>query len=228
MKQNRIILVVFTLLFLALSFSGDSYAAKGWVNLDEGVKVMGGEIPASIKVECGTTLSMDDEQCTIPKADDLCISLTAYWPFDDDGNAIPFNGQADATPNQTANGFHISPANKNTVAAAPLGLVGGNVSVFGIDAVIQDTFGHDVYQHGVFWHDYYERWVLPIDILSDDEIHYLVCDDFLVTTEELMFDGQLLHVKSQTVGKKHRLTGLKHRAVCVPDINERMYNINKE
>jgi hypothetical protein len=198
LKKIAVLAIVTIVLMLSPMNHGDIVNADNeWLLLDTGINVEGGIIPVSIRADCGKGLDSDEEQCTIPKPSEVCLSLTAYWPFDEQGNPQPWNGQADATPTQTANGYHITVDDRNKVAAAPLPLIGGNVDALGIEATIQDTFGHEVYQHGAFWHDGYERWVLPIDILSDEPIHYLVCDDFEVTTSKIRFDGSLDALKTQ-------------------------------
>lgn len=214
---RRIALVICLFALLVTMSATPATANNEWTLMSEGIEVNGGVIPISMRTACGDGLDSDSEQCQMPTAKDVCISLTAYWPFDEQGNAIPWNGQADGSPNQTANGFHITADHKNTIAAAPLPLIGGRVKIMGLDAAINDTFGNVVYQHGVFWHDGYEHWVLPVDILSNDPIHYLVCDDFMIMTDDIVFDGSFDVIKSTTKqGANYETTG---------DINKKGYRI---
>lgn len=198
--MNVKVILITALIMLCLLLTPIVSADSEWELLNTGVQVDGGTIPVSMRRGCGTEIPVDEEQCNIPEPDEVCISLTAYWPFNEDGKAVPWNGQADGSPSLTANGFRISPDSKNKVAAAPLMLVGGSVDIMGISANIHDTFGNEVYQHGIFWHDGYNHWVLPVDILSNDSIHYLVCDGFDISKGDMTFDGSPM-AKSRV---KHR------------------------
>ena len=112
-----------------------------------------------------------------PPIDQVCWSVSSYWPFDENGQAIAGNGQADSQPNYTANMTYITADDKWGIAAVPLDLV-GSVLVFpdGTAVYAADTFGDPVYQAGVFWHDYWQQWVMGVDILTPDLFLYLECE----------------------------------------------------
>ena len=114
--------------------------------------------------------------CEVPPIQDVCWSVTSYWPFDSDLNPTPYNGQADSNPSITANGTEISHEMEWDIAAVPFHLVGSTL-VFpnGHEVSAADTFGDIVYQAGVFYHGYWGRFVIGVDVLSPDGLFYLEC-----------------------------------------------------
>lgn len=114
--------------------------------------------------------------------EDLCFSVTNYWPFDENGELVPWEGQANGQPWATANGFPItSTTQAETFVAAPLSYVGLEFCNSWLGCVpIHDTFGHPIYQGGGFWHSTYKQHIVPIDIISPRPIHYLDCTGVIV------------------------------------------------
>jgi hypothetical protein len=111
-----------------------------------------------------------------PPIDQVCWSVTSYWPFDENGGAIAGNGQADSQPNYTANMTYITPNDEWSIAAVPFDLVGvALIFPNGHTVYAADTFGNPTYQAGVFYHDYWKQWVMGVDILSPDPFLYLEC-----------------------------------------------------
>jgi len=142
----------------------------------------------------------------LPEVDEVCWSVTSYWPFELTEDVPPFrsvdfyslprvkieqmllssdyywqpvawNGQADDTPTVTGNGYVINPYSDNW------GLVAGPIETYGMDFCFHaglclrqhDTFGNETYQNGVFWHDGYKRYVIGVDVLTYEPLHYLEC-----------------------------------------------------
>lgn len=119
--------------------------------------------------------------CVIPAETVVCWSVTNYWPFDEEGNPVPWGGQADGSPSYTANGYHITPEHDWHVAAVPYTLINSTL-VFpnGHTVYAADTFGHETYQRGVFWHDGWETWVIGVDVLTSEPVYYLECGGMIL------------------------------------------------
>lgn len=147
-----------------------------------------------------------EQNCGIPEVDEVCWSVTSYWPFelrDSDTHKpvdfyelervqiqqmllstdyywqpVAWGGQADATPTVTGNGFVINPYSDNW------GLVAGPIETYGrqfcfhagLCLTQHDTFGKPAYQEGVFWHHHYQQYVIGVDVLSYEPVHYLECN----------------------------------------------------
>ncbi len=111
-----------------------------------------------------------------PPITEACWSVTSYWVFDENGTAQPWGGQGDSDPSHTANMTYITPADEWEIAAVPFDLVGSTfILSSGVVLNAADTFGHQVYQDGVFWHDHYEMYVIGVDVLTPEPLHYLDC-----------------------------------------------------
>ena len=148
--------------------------------------------------------------CIAPAIEDVCWSVTSYWPFelvrgnipvqplekvdfyqlpsekighmmmsgDYYWNPVSWNGQADDTPTITGDGTRINPYSDNwSLVAGPIETYWRTFEFpWGIALEQHDTFGVKAYQDGVFWHHYYNQYVIGVDILSFEPIHYLECD----------------------------------------------------
>ena len=130
---------------------------------------------------CQMIPDSDWEACTPPPVIE-CYSITNYWPFNELGELVPFNGQADESPDLTANGYRITGVDQAyTFVAAPVQFVGKQFCTDWLGCVpIHDTFGNITYQSGPFWHSGYNQFVIPIDIFAPDPIHYLECNAQIV------------------------------------------------
>lgn len=111
-----------------------------------------------------------------PPLVDLCVSITNYWPFDDNNQLQPFRGQADSDPYHTADMTPVSLDLEWRIAAGPMPLMGHTYTFpNGWTVRIADTFGKAAYQAGAFWHYTYSRFVWALDILTSEPLHYLEC-----------------------------------------------------
>jgi hypothetical protein len=141
-----------------------------------------------------------------PTVYEVCWSVTSYWPFilvDVETQEklnfyemtydrimyligagmvewipVPFGGQADAFPTITGDGTCIDPYTANrSLVAGPIETYGRSfVFPWGEKLVQHDTFGLKMYQDGVFWHYYYDQFVIGVDVLSFEPVHYLMCE----------------------------------------------------
>jgi len=117
----------------------------------------------------------------IPAIDEVCWSVTNYWPFDSEGRLVAFMGQTDSDPTNTANGTIITGVEQDgDWVAAPLSLVGTMIQFpDSVPIPVNDTFGNKEYQNGVFWHSYYGQYVIGIDVFTATPLHYLECHGLL-------------------------------------------------
>jgi hypothetical protein len=119
----------------------------------------------------------------VPPIESMPLSVTSYWLFDADGEAVAWNGQANGDPWHYANGEATSPDHAGKVAACIQDWTllywttavsfwwGGEF----ITVACYDNFGAVDYRQP-FYHDGYGEWVVPIDILSPVPFHGLVRD----------------------------------------------------
>jgi hypothetical protein len=111
------------------------------------------------------------------------LSVTAYWFFGPDGEPIPWNGQADGSPEAYANMQPTSPDHAQKVGACiqdwTLFYWTTAVSFVWQGQELQvacyDNFGLESYRQP-FYHDGYGVWVVPVDVLSPYPMHDLVWD----------------------------------------------------
>lgn len=124
-------------------------------------------------------LNVDHPELCLPPAPihELCASVTNYWPFNEEGELVPFNGQADSDPYHTANMTPVTLDGEWRIAAGPSSLVGKQyVFPNGWVINIADTFGAKAYQKGAYWHYSYNQYVWGLDVMTSEPIHYLECD----------------------------------------------------
>lgn len=115
--------------------------------------------------------------------EELPLSVTSYWPFDENGHAVAYGGQADGNPHVYANMMPTSPDHAHQVAAciSDWTTLGHTTAVTfwwlgeEITVACWDAFGAEAYRRP-FFHDGYGRTVIPIDILSPTPYHGLVHD----------------------------------------------------
>lgn len=116
-----------------------------------------------------------------PPVDQMPLSVTSYWLFDDSGTAVAWNGQANGDPNHYANGEATSPAHAGRVAACiqDWTRLGWTTAVSFwwdgqlVEVACYDNFGLASYRQP-FYHSGYGRWVVPVDVLSPVPLHGLV------------------------------------------------------
>ena len=129
----------------------------------------------------------DWDACVAPdRWTDMCFMVTSYWPFGKDGEAIPWNINADSSPNETADGFYIDGDSEWAEVALPFPLLrwsnrtGGRRVVLWDNLVIpiHDTFGEPIRQAGAYWHSGYQMKLIPVDIITSDLIHTPYCGGF--------------------------------------------------
>ena len=142
----------------------------------------------------------------VPGIGEVCWSVTSYWPFKlvdyatqekvnfytiphdaivdglEQGKwswvAVPFGGQANEEPTRTGDGTFIDPLVANwSLVAGPIHTYWMSFHFpWGVSLIQHDTFGAKAYQDGVFWHSYYNQYVIGVDVLSFEPVHYLECD----------------------------------------------------
>lgn len=114
----------------------------------------------------------------------MCLIVTSYWPFDEDGDPVEWDNNADASPNYTADGLYIDSSSDYATSAMPFPILrwsnrsGGRKVVLwdGREVPINDTFGSPTHQRGAYWSSYYKMKVVPLDILTKDIIHTTYCN----------------------------------------------------
>lgn len=143
--------------------------------------------PPEPPVDCSTKFADGYREvwnpCRVPETiDEVCWSITNYWPFVEDpatGEWLhqAYGGQADSDPTVTATMYPVRAEDAGKIAATPTMLLGADLFVpgWGFVAAV-DTFGLEVYQQGWFWHDYHGAWVIGIDIMTPEPLYYMVCD----------------------------------------------------
>ena len=123
------------------------------------------------------------QQLQPPPVDEMPLSVTSYWLFDDSGNPVAWGGQADGDPHHYANMYPTSPDHAGKVGACISAWVkrGWTKAISflwqGKRIIIHcyDAFGLESYRQP-FYHDGYGRWVVPVDILSPVPYHGLVLE----------------------------------------------------
>ncbi len=118
-----------------------------------------------------------------PLVEAMLLSITSYWLFDDAGQPVAWDGQADGDPHHYANMVKTDPAHAGTVAAC----IGEWVTLGWTTAVsftwhgepvtvaCYDAFGLESYRRP-FYHEGYGEWVVGLDVLSPAPLHGLVWD----------------------------------------------------
>ena len=128
----------------------------------------------------------DWEACDTPEEwTDVCALVTSYYPFDESGNPVRWNVNADSDPSHTADGTYIT-ADTKGLAAVPLPILrwanrNGRRRILlreGLDMglSVHDTYGNLARQRGIIWHEHFKMKLFPIDLLSDEPTHAIVCD----------------------------------------------------
>lgn len=118
-----------------------------------------------------------------PPIEQMPLSVTSFWMFDDNGNPVAWGGQANGDPGHYANGEATSPAHAGKVAACiqDWTLLNWTTAVsfwWGgeqMTVACYDNFGAPSYRRP-FYHAGYGTWVVPIDLLSPLPYHGLVWD----------------------------------------------------
>ena len=118
-----------------------------------------------------------------PPLDEMALSLTNYWFYGPDGEPVAWEGQSDGDPSVYANSYPTSPEHEWLVSAC----IGDWTKLYNTTAVsfywegewrevaCYDAFGLESYREP-FFHDGYGRWVIPVDILTDDPVYGLVTE----------------------------------------------------
>ncbi len=134
---------------------------------------------ASMVAFCAMLPAEDQRWCQAlipPPPEKACFSVTSYNPWNDEGELVPFEGQADGDPYHTALMIPVTRARIWQIAAVPAPLLGRTIVLSsGAELYGGDTFGAEGYRAGVFWHHTYQEWVIGVDVLTPDELHYLDC-----------------------------------------------------
>lgn len=118
-----------------------------------------------------------------PPLDQMPLSITSYWLFDENGRPTAWGGQANGDPYHYANGEETSADHAGRVGACIQ-----DWTLYNWTKAIRftwqgrpmllhcyDNFGAVSYRRP-FYHDGYETWVIPVDILSPEPYHGLVYD----------------------------------------------------
>jgi len=123
----------------------------------------------------------------LPGIDEVCFSVTNYWPFDENGEIVAHAGQADSDPYHTAAMVDVRADREMEWVAAPLPLLNDGASIklpwLAAPLPVLDTFGDEDYQAGVFWHDGYKAYVIGVDLFTSTPVHYLECGGEVVFSE---------------------------------------------
>ena len=139
-------------------------------------------VPACQALECLALLwGGFTSQLQPPPVGEMPLSITSYWMFDDNGNPVAWEGQANGDPGHYANGEATSPDHAckvgaciqdwtllNWTTAATFWWQGEQMTI-----ACYDNFGLESYRRP-FYHAGYGEWVIPIDVLSPLPYHGLV------------------------------------------------------
>lgn len=130
---------------------------------------------------CGEAINPIDPP---PPIEEMCLSLTSYWVWDETGNRLDgWEGQCDEDCSWTGAGYYLPETSEEysggyaacvydwtKLKGSSTRVVSyGDTSLFCVD-----NFG-DINYWEPYYHDLYERWVIPIDVLAPFE-HGLVCN----------------------------------------------------
>ena len=136
-------------------------------------------------ISLGYSLDIDDYFRSIPDRRDMCLSVTSYWVWDENGEIMDgWENQCNEDCSIMASG-HTLPAVSSDYSGGYAAciqdwtsLVGYSTRTLDISGYGQytcvDTFGDPDYTRP-FFHEYYERWVIPVDLLHPGA-QGLVCD----------------------------------------------------
>ena len=121
-------------------------------------------------------------RCDVPAITEVCWVVTNYWPFNEAGELVPWNGQADGDPTGTAAGAKIHSVEQEwDWVGGPLPLINDLVCFpSGYCPPVWDTFGEPQRQAGVFWHDDFEQYVIGIDLFTPEPFRYLECGGYII------------------------------------------------
>lgn len=133
-------------------------------------------------------------QAQPPPIEQMPLSVTSYWLFDEAGQPVAWDGQADGDPHHYANMQPTSPGHANQVGACISDWTRFNWTTSvsfvwqgqPLDIACFDAFGAVSYRQP-FFHEGYGTWVVPIDVLSPEPLHGLVWEwqTEVVLVEEL-------------------------------------------
>lgn len=117
---------------------------------------------------------------------EMCISLTSYWVWKEDGTFLDgWGGQCDSDCTTTANGTTLSHDWAWTGQGDPLSAAAcispwvrlGTTRTITLpyygEVSCVDAFGLESYRQP-FYHPTYERWIVPVDLLAQG-VHDLIC-----------------------------------------------------
>ena len=120
----------------------------------------------------------------IPPIEDMCLSVTSYWPWDDDGQLYDgYHGQCDADCSYTGGGYYLPEQASNYPGGyaaciydwtSRKGYSTRVVNVLGEEWYCVDNFGVESHWEPFFSLAYLD-WVVPVDLLAP-EGHGLYCD----------------------------------------------------
>ena len=118
-----------------------------------------------------------------PPIEQMPLSITSYWLFDDVGTPVAFGGQADSDPTVYANMVQTDPAHAGEVGACIQSWVTRPYTTAvsftwqgqELQVACYDNFGLESYRRP-FYHEVYGVWVVPVDVLSPYPMHGLVWD----------------------------------------------------
>lgn len=127
---------------------------------------------------------LDLPQPVQPPISEMCLSVTSYWVWDEQGDMLPgWGGQCNHDCSTVASG-HRLPKRVEDYGGGYAACIqdwtmlkgySTHVVTFGdFSHYCVDNFGDANYREP-FYHDYYEQWVVPVDIL-DPGMHGLECN----------------------------------------------------
>ncbi|TXH17228.1 MAG: hypothetical protein E6R03_04300 [Hyphomicrobiaceae bacterium] len=111
---------------------------------------------------------------------EIPILLTNYWPLDEDGQFVPWNYQADATPHLTANGTELSRELEWLVAACidEWNSIGWTTAVsFYYDGEYRRVLCEDEFGAPGYWNPFYHPrwgWVIPVDVFTAEPVYEII------------------------------------------------------
>ena len=120
----------------------------------------------------------------VPPISEMCLSVTSYWVWDEQGDMLPgWGGQCNDDCSTVASGHRLPKRVEDygggyAACIQDWTMLKGfptHVVTFGdFSHFCVDNFG-DLNYREPFYHDYYEQWVVPVDIL-DPGMHGLECN----------------------------------------------------
>lgn len=147
-------------------------------------------IIAAISIPICATVAYPIDVCPMdipPPISTLCLSLTNYWVWDENGDILPgFHGQCDEDCSTMASGYKLPAREEDYVGdyaaciqewTSRAGYPTMHIHIDGAtnELACVDTFGRESYRKP-FYHLKWDRWVIPVDILRKFPVAGVWCE----------------------------------------------------